>query len=63
MNALTTPAYFRATLKEAILNEYPGSLSAREIVQSGKIAECLLVLLDRLEKAEARIAALEADRG
>jgi len=63
MSDLTnTPEYYRATLKEMVTRlQYPGALTGMEIVQNGKTAECLLYVLDRLEKIEARLDQIEAN--
>lgn len=56
-NPMNTPEHYRATLREMVTRlQYPGALSALEITQNGKFAECLLYVLDRLD-------ALEKDRG
>jgi hypothetical protein len=48
-------AYLRACLKEmSIRLQYPGSLSATEIVSQGRVGETLLLVLDRLDALEGK---------
>jgi hypothetical protein len=55
MNLDQNTEYLRASLKEMVTRlAYPGSLSAIEIVQNGRVAETLLLVLDRLDKLEQR---------
>lgn len=50
---LNNPGHYRATLKEmATRLQYPGAKSSIEIVQDGKVAHCLLYVLDRLDALE-----------
>jgi len=45
--------YLKASLREMILRlQYPSALSAREIVQNGRVAQTLLFILDRLDALE-----------
>jgi hypothetical protein len=53
-------SYLRSCLKEALLDlSVRQNVNLRDVIHDSRIVETLLLLLDKLDEAEARIAVLE----